>query len=301
MKISFQSMIALSALLGGFLILPVQLFVPVQAATLVGSGSSQFALANADALPLPAAAADRFLAAQDHSMDTNSAGHDGHEGMDMSMPMSTDGQMPPMDAAEHERMMAADRKGSELNHHLAGFFVIFAGVFFLAASVGPRQWSFLRYAWPLCFFLCGVFLLAYSDKELWPFGPQNWWYGLAHSREVLQHKLFAVILLALGVVELQRARGVLKSAWSSWAFPLLACFGSVLVLFHDHGSGMSGANHMAVMSHIQTQHQSFSAAGFCIGLSKGLSEVSPRRQVIFSALSSGLIIVLGVLLVLYTE
>jgi hypothetical protein len=232
---------------------------------------------------------------QDHSMD---ADHGGHDGMDMTMPMN--GQMP-MDAAEHARMMAADRRGSEFNHHLAGFFVIFAGIFFLVASVRPGQAAFLRYAWPLCFLLCGVFLLAYSDKELWPFGPQSWWYGLGHDREVLQHKLFAVILLALGVIELQRARGMLKAAWSGWAFPILACLGSVLVLFHEHGTGMSGPNHMAVMSHIQMQHQSFSAAGFCIGLSKGLSEVSPRRQAVFSALSSGLIIVLGVLLVLYTE
>jgi hypothetical protein len=228
------------------------------------------------------------LIAQVHSMD----------GMDMPMPM--DGQMP-MDAADHARMMLADRQGSEFNHHLAGFFVVFAGVFFLVASVRPGQSAFLRYAWPLCFLLCGVFLLAYSDKELWPFGPQSWWYGLGHDREVLQHKLFAVILLALGIIELQRARGVLKAAWSSWTFPILACVGSVLLLFHEHGTGMSGPNHMAVMSHIQTQHQSFSAAGFCIGLSKGLSEVSPRRQAIFSALSSVLIIVLGVLLIRYTE
>ena len=236
------------------------------------------------------------LIAQDRSVDS---GRDSHDGMDMSMPMPMDGM--PMDAAEHARMMLADRQGSEFNHHLAGFFVVFAGVFFLAASVRPGQPAFLRYAWPLCFLLCGVFLLAYSDKELWPFGPQSWWYGLGHEREVLQHKLFAVILLALGVIELQRARGVLRAAWSGWVFPILACLGSVLLLFHEHGSGMSGPNHMAVMSHIQTQHQSFSAAGFCIGLSKGLSEASPRRQAIFSALSSLLIIVLGVLLIRYTE
>lgn len=223
-----------------------------------------------------------------------------HGGMDMSMPMSMDG-MPPMTAAEHAQMMLEDRKGSEFNHHLAGFFVIFAGIFFLASSLRPTQWPFLRYAWPLCFLACGVFLLAYSDKELWPFGPQNWWYGLSHSKEVLQHKAFAVILLALGAIELQRARGVLKSAFASWVFPVLACLGSVLVLFHEHGTGMSGPNHMAVMSHIQAEHQSFSAAGFCIGLSKGLSELSPRWQAIFSTVSSLLIVLLGVLLMRYTE
>ncbi len=235
-----------------------------------------------------------LILAQNHGMDTEG----GHGGMDMFMPM--DG-MPPMTAAEHAQMMLEDRKGSEFNHHLAGFFVVFAGIFFLASSLRPSEWPFLRYAWPLCFLACGVFLLAYSDKELWPFGPQDWWYGLTHSKEVLQHKAFAVILLALGAIELQRARGVLKSPFASWVFPVLACLGSVLVLFHEHGTGMSGPNHMAVMSHIQTQHQSFSAAGFGIGLSKGLSETTPRWQKAFSAMSSGLIILLGVLLILYRE
>jgi len=58
-----------------------------------------------------------------------------------------------------------------------------------------------------------LFLLVFSDTELWPFGPQSWWYGLTHNLEDLQHKTFAVILLTLGTLEIQRARGVLKSAW----------------------------------------------------------------------------------------
>ena len=230
--------------------------------------------------------------AQEHP--THSA-HVGHE----AMSMATDEQMR-MDRSYQSKLMA-DKKESEFNHHLAGFFVILAGLFILAEDrLSPRR-SFLRFAWPSCFLLSGLFLLIFSDTELWPFGPQNWWYGLTHSLEDLQHKTFAVTLLALGIVEVQRARGILKSAWARWLFPVLACGGSVMLLFHEHHNGMHGAAHMTAMAHIQAEHINFAAMGFSIGLFKGLSEVPTRWQVIFRRLWPFLLIVLGVLLMLYSE
>lgn len=223
------------------------------------------------------------------------SGHAGHEAMSMAM----DGQAQ-MDAA-HQRKLLADKKESEFNHHLAGFFVIFAGIFILGEGALARRRSFLRFTWPACFLLSGLFLLVFSDTELWPFGPQSWWYGLTHNLEDLQHKAFAVILLALGIIEVQRARGVLKSAWAAWVFPVLAFCGSVMLLFHQHHSGMHGPDHMTVMARIQAEHTSFAAAGFGIGVFKGLSELPSRWQVIFARLWSLVMIVLGVLLMLYTE
>jgi hypothetical protein len=58
---------------------------------------------------------------------------------------------------------------------------------------------------------------------------------------------------------------------------------------------------MTVMARIQTQHLSFAATGFAIGVVKGLSELPTRWQVMFARLWSVLMIVLGVLLMLYTE
>jgi len=221
--------------------------------------------------------------------------HTEHEGMAMSMDEPAQ-----MDAAQ-QRKLLADKKESEFNHHLAGLFVILAGVFIIAERTPSRRWSLLRFAWPCCFLLSGLFLLVFSDTELWPFGPQSWWYGLTHNLEDLQHKTFAVILLALGFIEVQRARGILRSAWLGWVFPVLACCGSVMLLFHEHHTGMHGAEHMTVMAHIQTEHQSFAATGFGIGIFKGLSELPTRRNVMFARLGSLLMIVLGVLLILYTE
>jgi len=269
----------------------------------IGFPSARFKLAMVCAL-LAVLLAFSFsqLSAQDGSAKPDPSGHDG-----MSMPMDDHMQMDhsqmdhsQMDAAL-QRKLLADKKESEFNHHLAGFFVVLAGIFIFAQGALTRRWPFLRFAWPACFLLSGLFLLVFSDTELWPFGPQSWWYGLTHNLEDLQHKTFAVILLALGVIEVQRVRGVLKSAWAGWLFPVLACFGSVLLLFHEHHSGMHGPGHMNVMAHIQAEHLGFSITGFGIGLAKGLSELPTRWKVTFARLWSLLMIVLGVLLILYTE
>jgi putative copper resistance protein D len=237
-------------------------------------------------------AAAQHASAQDHSMFPAQTGHEG-------MVEHTDDQMQ-MDASQM-RMLMADKEGSEFNHHLAGIFIILAGFFTLSEGALSRRWSFFRFAWPSCFLLSGLFLLGYSDKELWPFGPQSWWYGMTHSLEVLQHKVFALILLAIGIIEVQRARGVFKAAWVKWVFPLLACFGSLMLLFHEHSGVMIGAGHMTAMSRIQTEHRGFAAAGFGIGIFKGFSELPTQWKEMFAKLWSSLVIVLGVLLLFYTE
>jgi copper resistance protein D len=233
-----------------------------------------------------------WAAAQDQSMPAN---HTEHEAM--SMPMDEHTQMD----ASHRSKLLADKKESELNHHLAGLFVILAGIFILAEGKMSQRWHILRFAWPSCFLLSGLFLLVFSDTELWPFGPQSWWYGLSHNPEDLQHKTFALILLALGIIEVQRARGILKSVWSAWLLPVLACFGSVMLLFHEHHSGMHGADHMAAMARIKAEHLNFAATGFGIAVFKGLSELPTPWQVMFARLWPLLMIALGVLLVLYGE
>lgn len=238
------------------------------------------------------AAPAAVLRAQDHVMPDGTVMHG-----DMSMPMDHSAEMTPAQRAK----LLADKKESEGNHHIAGAFVILAALFMLAEPSLRRRWPGVRFAWPLCFFITGIFLLVYSDTELWPFGPQSWWYGFTHNSEIIQHKTFAVILLALGLLEIQRARGVVKAAWTGFVFPVLAIAGSILLLFHEHHSGMHGADHMSVMHHIQSEHLNFAATGVFIGLFAGLSEFPTRLKIIFTKLFPAMMIVLGILLLLYTE
>lgn len=255
--------------------------------------SGQFAAAGAFLAALLALSVPQALP---HDPSASSV-HAGHEGMDMSVPMHGQTQS---DAVQ-QAILAQDKKESEFNHHLAGFFVILAGLFLLGEGALRQRWPATRFAWPACFLVCGLFLLVFSDTELWPFGPQSWWYGLTHNPEDLQHKTFAVILLTLGGLEIQRARSVLKSAWAIWVFPALALFGSVMLLFHEHHGGMHGADHMMVMNRIQAQHLRFAIVGGGVGIVKGLSELRTRWQAVFIRCWPLLLIILGILLMRYTE
>jgi putative copper resistance protein D len=254
------------------------------------AGAARLALAGA--LFLALCSGVPMARAQDH----DHMAQQGHEGMVMP-----NEHLDPAAEAAHNALLLSWKRESEFNHHLAGVFVVLAGLFILAEGSLRDRWPFLRYAWPGCFLLSGLFVLIFSDTELWPFGPQSWWFGLTHNHEDLQHKTFAVLLLGLAFIEIQRARGVLKAAWAAWAFPVLAAAGSILLLFHEHHSGMHGPDHMAAMQSIQSQHRTFSITGFSIGFSKALSEVRTGWRSIFANLWPVLLIVLGVLLILYTE
>jgi putative copper resistance protein D len=223
--------------------------------------------------------------------------HAGNQGMAMLM----DG---PLDAAAHAKMEAkalADKKESEFNHHLAGFFVALAGVFVLFEPHLAKRWALVKYVWPVCFLLAGIFVLVWSDTELWPFGHRQWLEALQNNREVLQHKTFAILLFGLGAVEWQRARGALLTAWSGWVFPLVAISGSIILIFHQHEGGMVGPHHMETMARVQSQHLSYTACGLGIGVTKGLSELARDRAGIFTKTWPLLLLILGTLLMFYRE
>jgi len=223
--------------------------------------------------------------------------HAEHEGM--SMPMDA-----PMDAATQVKLQAkilADKKESEFNHHLAGLLVAVAGVFILLQSNLAARWPAVKLVWPACFLLAGIFVLVWSDTELWPFGNRQWLEALKNNREVLQHKMFAVLLIMLGTIEWKKVRGALNAAWSNWVFPSVAVIGSLLLIFHHHEGGMAGEHHMETMQRIQAQHMSFLMCGLGIGLANGLSELRPRSAGIFRKIWPTLMILLGILLMLYKE
>jgi hypothetical protein len=206
----------------------------------------------------------------------------------------------PITPAQQAKLLA-DKRESEFNHHLAGFFLVLAGILILGEASFHHRAAIARYAWPVCFLASGLFVLVFSDTELWPFGPKPWIQGMLSNHEVMQHKTFAVLLLILGGIELARAREKLTAAWSAWVFPAFAMIGSVLLLFHSHDTGMHGPDHMATMRRIQMQHFSYSGIGFGIGIAKGLSEVHNKWQPIFARLYPALMIVLGILLMVYVE
>jgi len=221
-------------------------------------------------------------------------GHGPHPGM--SMPMGAEAVVP-----VSQTKLLADKKQSEFNHHLAGFFVALGALFILFQERLAKRWRAAKYVWPASFLLSGLFVLVWSDTELWPFGQSPWLDAMMQDSEVLQHKTFAVLLLVLGFIEWQRARGALRAAWSGWVFPVLAIGGSVLLLFHQHAGGMHGPDHMERMARIQSEHLSYSIAGIGIALTRSLSEIETNWQKVFGKIWPILMMVLGILLTFYRE
>jgi hypothetical protein len=219
---------------------------------------------------------------------------DGMPGMDPS----------PTAALEDPAVVAkrlADKQESEFNHHLAGFLVIFAGIFILTESNLSKHWPLVRYVWPMCFLAAGIFLFVFSDTEMWPFGAQTAWYAITHELEDLQHKIFSIILLVLGYVEFQRARGQWKAPWAAWFFPVAGAAGAILLLFHVHSGDMHAPHAMESMERIQAQHRWFATAGLAIALTNGLAATPQKWQRIFKKAWPASLIVLGVLLMRYAE
>jgi hypothetical protein len=129
---------------------------------------------------------------------------------------------------------------SEFNHHIAGWALMGVGLLVLASQFSDRLKAF-RFVLPVLFVLVGLFLAAWSDGEIWPRGNLNWLWLLHHDAEARQHKVYALLLIAIGVLEYFRIRGSLHPLLRSWAFPALAIVGAGMLLIHDHTSG-SGAH-----------------------------------------------------------
>lgn len=195
----------------------------------------------------------------------------------------------------------ADKQESEFNHHLAGLFIAIAGVLILAQERLARRWPLAKYAWPFCFLLAGLFVLLFSDTEIWPWGTQSLYYALAHNPEDVQHKAFALILILVAWFEIQALRGQSNAAWSVWAFPALSLVGAVLLLFHSHQAGMNGPDAMATMERIEWQHRWYASIGFGIVVTKGLSETRLKYRPLLRRTWPLLLVLLGTSLALYTE
>jgi putative copper resistance protein D len=124
----------------------------------------------------------------------------------------------------------ADRAWSEFNHHVAGLFVLGMGCLAILTATGRAGWA--RH-WPLGFLGLAVFLMIRIDPGAWPLGPLGFWESLQHP-EVLQHRLFVLLIIAFGFFEWSVRTGRLRAPGAALVFPLLCAVGGGLLLTHSH-------------------------------------------------------------------
>ena len=127
----------------------------------------------------------------------------------------------------------SEKAASELNHHIAGLFLIVIGAGLIASERYPKA-RWLRWAPPLLFAMMGLFLLAWSDVEIWPRGNLGWTWLLAHDPEARQHKLYGLLLLAIGGVQAMQLIPRTNRRSLRAAFVILCSLGCVSLVFHHH-------------------------------------------------------------------
>jgi putative copper resistance protein D len=140
----------------------------------------------------------------------------------------------------------AEKAWSEYNHHWAGIVVLSMGLLALVAQAGQVSWA--RH-WPLAFFGLSAFLFLRSDPETWPLGPVGFWATLADP-EVLLHRFFALLVIALAVFEWRVQRGRVASGRARLVFPVLVAVSGALLLTHSHSLGNLKEEVLAELSHI---------------------------------------------------
>lgn len=134
---------------------------------------------------------------------------------------------------------------SEYNHHWSGLILLAAGVLALLSRLPNARWA---RNWPLVFAGLAVFIVLRGDPECWPLGPRPFWASMAVP-DILQHRFYALLIVAFAVFEWGNQTGRWHSRWASMVFPLLCAAGGALLLTHNHSVGNVKEELLAEISH----------------------------------------------------
>jgi len=207
---------------------------------------------------------------------------------------------------------------SIFNHRASGVFVLLWGLTALIVGLQYPRRTWFRFVPPFALFGLVEFLILRNDPMAWPLGPIGFWYSM-RSPEVFQHRLFILMILALGIIELLRAADRLPAALARYALPAVALVASVLILFHQHaGPAMEQAMQMQMhgmamgrgdpnkamevtMAHIKHEHMWFAIFGFCLVVSKLLADTGRLPGRLGATLWPLFAVVTGAYLLGYTE
>ena len=140
----------------------------------------------------------------------------------------------------------ADRKWSEFNHHWAGMFVLTMGLLALVHATGRARWA--RH-WPLVFMGLAGFMLVRNDPGAWPLGPLGFWESMWYP-EVLQHRIFVLLVVAFGVFEWLVRTDRLRFRGATLIFPLLCSVGGGLLLTHSHAGLNLKEEYLVEVTHV---------------------------------------------------
>jgi putative copper resistance protein D len=185
---------------------------------------------------------------------------------------------------------------SEFNHHLAGVFVLLIGLSELRGAMGAATLAWLRFLLPAALLGAGGYLMIWSDHDTWPIGFLSFtqtFFG--DDYETIQHKLYAILFLGVGSVELFKRMGRARHAAWGATLPVLALVGGMLLFLHSHGTHPSA--HMIAFHHSVMGTMAV-LAGLC-KITAG-TKAQPRLSP-WGLAWAALVLLIGVELFVYTE
>jgi putative copper resistance protein D len=210
----------------------------------------------------------------------------------------------------HQRAEAADAwegstKGiaySERNHHIAGFLVIVMGLAELSHLLRLSTLRWARLLLPSALVFAGLFLMIWSDHEAWPIGSLGFVKTFAGGdHEILQHKIYALLALGVGSVELFRRLGRIgHKAWAS-PLPLMAIVGGLMLFGHSHGFHPAAdkiAMHHAIMGTMAVTAGSSKLVSSWVGSTEPFAGTRWER---WEWVWVSLILLIGAQLLVYSE
>jgi putative copper resistance protein D len=189
----------------------------------------------------------------------------------------------------------AEKSWSEYNHHWAGLIVLAIGLLAFLAQTNHSPWA---RNWPLLFLGLSLFLFLRSDPETWPLGPNGFWVTL-QDPEVLLHRIFALLVIALAIFEWRVQTGRVATGRARLIFPALVAVASALLLTHSHSLGNIKEEVLAELSHAP-----LAVAGIVAGWSRWLELRLPAENKMRDKMAwlwPTCLVLIGLLLLNYRE
>jgi hypothetical protein len=185
---------------------------------------------------------------------------------------------------------------SEFNHHLAGVFILLIGLSEFHKALGMTQLAWVRFLLPMSMLGTGLYLMIWSDHDAWPIGSLNFAETFfSGDWELLQHKLYGLLFLAVGSIEFQNRTSRLSHPFWRASLPISAIVGGLMLFLHMHGP--HPAAHKIALNHAVMGAMAITAGSF--KLLPGPHLVTARSN--WGVAWASLILLIGVQLLAYTE
>jgi putative copper resistance protein D len=196
------------------------------------------------------------------------------------------------EASESERSREA-YLWSNYSHNVAGLILLGTSLIALAGIAlrpdGGRHW-------PLGFIglAAFVYLRAAANEGTWPFGVVS----LAHvGAEGVQHRIAAVLVLSLGMLEWRARIRARRAGLLASVFPAVAAAGAVLLLTHSHTAFQTKASFL-----VQVTHTAMGALAVLLVAARWLElRLAPPAARIAGAAASAAMLAIALILVFYRE